>query len=921
MLLGREPERLALDRLLGEARAGRSGVLAFVGEPGIGKTALLSYASDQAAGMQILRVHPVESEAEVPFGGLRDVLRPALAALERIPAPQADALAGALALRPARAQDRFAVGVATLSLLAAHAEEGPILVLVDDAHWLDRSSEEALLFAFRRLVAEAIAVVITVREDEASLLRRADLRMLHLGGLDRAAAAALLASDSLPAFVVDRLYDATGGNPLALLELARDPHAVASLPPGAPLRVSRAIAEAFLRRAGALDAQTRSMLLLAAASDTGDLRSVAGAAATLGLDLAALGPAEAAGLIHLQNDRVEFRHPLARSAVYADASGHARREVHRALAQALADDDVDTRAWHLAAAALGPDEDAASALEHAARRARNRSAYAVAAVAFERASRLATGSEQTAALLLDAADSAWLGGLPDQARALLGEARDRTKDPALLVRLDHLRGRIATRCGPIRDGVDLLMAAATRASERDPDRAVVMLAEAAHACVYAGDTPALRKAARQANRVLRRDADERVRFFAALTHGMARITDGAGEDGARALRHAVELAESSPELRDDPRFLALLTQVPLWLREAESGRELIASSLELARRHAAIGVLPYVLNHLGRDQSMTDRWAEAEATFHEAIQLARDTGQHTELAVGLASLAWLEARQGNEHECRTHADEARVACRQLGIAMYDIWTMAAVGELELSLGRPEAAVAQFEAQTAALRDLGFADVDISPGPELVECYLRLGRPGRATATAEDYAAKATAKGQPWALARAARCRALVAADGGSDQHFEDALMLHARTPDLFEVARTRLAYGSRLRRARQRVRAREQLRAAISLFDELGARIWAEMAAAELAATGEKPRRRNAGTLDHLTPRERQIALVIAQGSTIREAAGGLFLSPKTVEYHLRHIYQKLGIRSRQDLTLAISADLGQPPDEIGASP
>jgi DNA-binding CsgD family transcriptional regulator len=906
MLLGREEERLALDRLLADARTGHSGVLAFVGEPGIGKTALVDYAAEHAAGMRVLRARGIESEAEVPFGGLLELLRPALTALDRIPAPQAEALAGALALRPAHAQDRFAVGAATLSLLAAHAEEAPVLLAVDDAHWLDASTAEALLFAIRRLVAETIAVVLSVRDGQRSLLDGADLRVVRVGGLDRRSAAALLVSAAMPREAVDRLYDATGGNPLALLELARDPPVVASLPPGAPLPVSKTIAQSFLRRVSALDADTRRIVLLAAASDTGDVALLGRAASSLGLDLEALVPAEAAGLVRLGDGELEFRHPLARSAVYAGASDQARREVHDALARTLPDRDIDRRAWHLAAAAIGLDETASTALEQAGSRARVRSAYAVAAAAFERGGRLTTSEARRAQLLFAAADCAWLGGLADRAMALLDEARSHAADPGLAGRIEHLRAHVTTRRGPIGEGVALLMAAADLVAEREPGLAVVMLAEAAHACVYAGDTGTMLEAARRASSLASDGADARTEFFAAVARGMALITAGEGEEGAGALRRAVELAQNSAELRDDLRLLALTTQVPLWLREAQAGRELIARAVALARQHSAAGVLPYILNHVGRDESMTDRWAEAESTFHEAIQLARETGQRSELAVGLASLAWLEARQGKGHECRAHAGEARAVCREVGIAIYDIWAIAAVGELELAAGRPADALEQFEAQALALESVGFADVDIAPGPELVECYLRLGRREEAVVATAEYAAKAERKGQPWALARAARSRALVAAEGEFQQPFDDALALHEQTPDVFELARTRLAYGARLRRTRQRVRAREELRRAVELFDGLGAAVWAELAIDELAATGETARRRDASTLDQLTPRERQIALLLAGGSTTREAAAGLFLSPKTVEYHLRHVYRKLGIRSREELALAL---------------
>ena len=403
MLLGREQERREIELALRQARSGASARLALVGEPGIGKTALLDHAAELAAGMRVLRARGVESEAEIPFASLLELLRPALGMLERIPEPQAVALEAALALRPGREQERFAVGAATLSLLAAYAEQAPLAVLIDDAHWLDASSAQALLFAVRRLVADPVAVLISVREGEPSLLEGADLPVLRLHGLSREESAQLLPGVSAEA--AQRLHDATAGNPLALLELAGDAGGdEASLtgrlaPEGAPMLVSSRIASAFLHRFDLLDEAVRGALVLVATSVDGDLAMLQRAAVALEIDLGRLAAAESAGLVVLRDGMVEFRHPLARSAIYAEAGTAARREAHRALASALPDRDVDQRAWHLAAAAVGVDDAASAALEQAATRARERSAYATAAAAFERAVRLAGEAERRAPLL------------------------------------------------------------------------------------------------------------------------------------------------------------------------------------------------------------------------------------------------------------------------------------------------------------------------------------------------------------------------------------------------------------------------------------------------------------------------------------------------------------------------------------------
>jgi DNA-binding CsgD family transcriptional regulator len=911
MLLGRDQEQRAIAGLLDGARASRSGVLAVVGEPGIGKSALLGYAAEQAAGMRVLRARGVQSEAQIPFAGLLELLRPALSWIKRIPDPQAAALESALALRPsASAPGRFAVGAATLSLLAAYAEDAPLAVLVDDAHWLDGSSGDAMLFAFRRLVADPVAVMLAVREGEPSLLDGADLPALRLAGLGPAWAAELLrqqAGEPLSRDLADRLHRDTGGNPLALLELGQDRQHLASLPPDAPLAAGTSVAQVYLQRSRSLPARTRDALVLAAAIDGGEVPVLARAAPGLGLDIADLVAAEAAALITVRDARVEFRHPLARSAIYGAAPADQRRAVHRAVASSLPDAEADRRAWHLALAAFGPDDAASSALEQAGQRAYQRSAYDVSSRAFERAAVLAPEEARHGRLMYAAADAAWTGGLADRAVALLDRAARPASDPGLAVAIEHLRGHIAVHRGPVTDGVRILLAAAGRAAPIDPDRAVVMLAEAAYASFSAGDAAAMLVAADRVAALAPPEPTGRAAFFTLITKGMAQIFAGQGEPGAPAIRAAVDVLERSDELRDEPRLLAWAAMGSIWLREADTGRALLYRALDTARRRSAIGALPFMLYLVAADQAGTDRWAEAQAGYHEAIGLARETGQQCDLAMALAFSARLEARLGQSGQSRRHADEALRLSRELSLGVAEVWAIAALGDLELGQGRPEAALAHFEEQHAVLRSRRIADADLSPVPELVEIYLRLGRGREAAGLAGDFSRSAAAKGQPWALARAARSRGQIAAEGEADPHFETALALHGHAADAFETARTHLAYGARLRRERQRVRAREELRAAVDRFDHLGAAPWSEMARAELAATGETARRRDASTLNDLTPQELQIALSLADGRTIRETAAALFLSPKTIEYHLRSVYRKLSVGSRSELRAAMS--------------
>jgi DNA-binding CsgD family transcriptional regulator len=894
MLVGRDRERGVLAQAIDQARAGRSAVLALVGEPGIGKSALLDDAAALADGMRVLRARGVASEAQIPFAALFELLRPALARLDAIPRPQAAALESALALRPAQAEDRFAVGAATLSLLAAHAEDGPTLVLVDDAQWLDGSSADALLFAVRRLLAEPIAVVIAGRAEEPSLLDGAGLPSLNVEGLDAAAAATLLPGAS--AETAARLHRETGGNPLALLELADAP--LAELPPHAPVPVVTTVATRYAQRAEALPERTRDVLLLAAATDRGDLAVLARAAERLGLEVADLGPAESAGLVASAGGRVDFRHPLARSAIYGAATVERRREAHRALAASLPDADADRRAWQLALAAAGPDETASFALAEAAERARGRSAYDVASRTFERAARLALSDERRASLLHAAADTAWLGGLADRAVALVDEAAE-LADGTLAVAVEHLRGHIALRRGPLRQGYETLRAAAERA---DPRTAALMLAEAADGAFFAADAAGMLECGRRAQELAVAEGTSVTAFFGAIAEGMALVVAGEGDRGAASIRAAGRVLAGAPELRADPRLLVWSAAGPLWLRES-AGHEAIDAALEASRARSAFGVLPNLLTHVAIQHAATDRWVEAQAGFDEAIRLARESGQEVVLAAALARSAWLEARLGREQAARAHAAESLAIARLRGVFLCEIWALAALGELELALGRVDEALARLGEQQATIERLGIADADLVPAPEQVELLLRAGRREEAEKVATAFETIAAAKGQPWALARAARCRALVDENDGS---FEHALELHAQTADAFERARTELAYGARLRRAGLRVRARERLRAAHETFDALGAKPWADLARAELAATGETARRRDAAGLDELTPQELQISLLLAEGRTTRETAAALFLSPKTIEYHLRNVYRKLAIRSRDELRQAL---------------
>ena len=889
------------------ARVGHSGVLLVTGEPGIGKTALLEDAAARADGMCVLRARGSEAESDIAFGGLLALLRPAIALLDQIPGPQADALAGALALRSGSPRsgtprDRFAVGAATLSLLCRFAEETPLAILVDDLPRLDKPSVEAVAFSARRLMADPIAVLATGRTDEVDDVA-SELPQLQLLGVELPAAVQMLSAATpggMSAELVTRLHQATAGNPLGLLELARDLPRLEGNSPEAPVPLPAALTQAFADRVRRLGGDARTALLVVAAAGT-DLRVTARACATMGVDVGLLAEAEGAGLIRILDDRADFRHPLMRSAAYGDAPSSQRRAVHRAVADAIPPRDIDRRGWHLAESVLGPDETVGALLTQIGDRAVGRSAHAVASTAYERAARLSPGDDARRSRLIAAAEAAWLSGSGGRASSLLDAAEAIQPTPSEHTRILGLRGWVAARAGSLAESRDILTAAAK--TETDADRSLILLADAVNACQYLGDAASALRLARRIEVTLPASSTVPARAVGTIAAGMGRILAAAG--GSEQIRDGVDLLASAPDFEDDERRVGWLMLGLLWLRDSDTGdglRRLVGG----VRAKASVGWLPFLLFHLARDDATTTRWARAESTYSEGIRLARETGQSTELAVCLAGLAWLLGRQGRGAECRALVTEATQICAERQIHMGRTWLLFALGELELALGNPDAALRHFTALDGLLAQLSLGDPDVSPATELTEVLMRLGRSDEALEVAAGYQAAATAKGQPWACARAARSLGLSGSDADLDRHFLAALALHEHTLDVFETARTQLAYGARLRRARRRVDARPPLRAAVATFEELGASPWADQAVAELEATGEHAHRRARAAADALTPQELQIAVLLTEGRTTRSAAAALFLSPKTVEYHLRKIYTKLDIRSRAELARAL---------------
>ncbi len=911
MLLGREPELLAIDGALAAARLGKSSRLVIRGEPGIGKSALLQHAIAQAAAMRVMTARGVEFEANVPFAGLHELLQPALKMLDRLPPIHASALRSSLGLGARIEADRLIIGAAVLGLISAYADEGPLLITVDDAQWLDQASSEAIGFAARRLSEDPVALLIAVRDEEDSPLLVAGLPELKLRGLDQPSSTALLegaVAGQISSDLARWMLNATGGNPLALLELGPEASRM-SASPHDNLPVAIGVERAFLRRADGLSKGARLVLLVVAASGTPELGVVQRAAAALGLNPADVEEAEAAGrLVTQRGDRIEFAHPLARAAIYHSASPAERRAAHRALANVNGADDSDRRAWHLGAAASGWDAEAAAALEGAARRARESTGYAAAASAWAESARLTEPLELRAARLFNAADNAWLGGRAEEAVDLLGGARKLAQELRLRVDIDNLDGHIAMRRGSVIDGYRLLVRTAEAIEPVDRLKAIRILADAVISRFGAGHPSDTLVAARKALELGRPTDPPESAVVAQVAYGALAVLAGRGSDGPAHLHESVGLFKVVPADSADPLLLLCAAVAGLFLREADAQRYLLDRAVGQARERAPAAALPAVLFMLGRDAAATDRWSLARARYEETARVARETTQFTWLAGAVAGLAWLDALEGRADECRAHAAEAAELAEQYGMGLYKAWSMIALGQLELGLGQPERALHHLLECAAFLESIAIDDPDISPAPDIVEALTRLGRLPEAREIWERYQPAAEAKGQPFALARAARARALVAGDDGFAEEYETALKHHAAASDIFERARTHLYFGERLRRTRRRVDARRQLQAALKTFDELGAAPWVERALAELQASGETARVRDDRYRRQLTPQELQVAVALAEGATTREAAARLYLSPKTVEYHLRHVYDKLEIRSRDELRTALLA-------------
>jgi DNA-binding CsgD family transcriptional regulator len=892
MLYGRGEQLAAIDRLLEGMRAGRAGALVLRGEAGIGKTALLDAAEEKAAWARVLRVTGVESEAELPFAGLHALMRPALDEISALPERQAVALRVAFGMAEETVADRFLVGLGVLSLIAELAEGRPVLCLVDDAHWLDRASADALGFAARRLHAERAGVIVAARDDPPGA-GLPGLPELRVGGLDRTAAEQLLAGEGLVLAVRDRLIAEAGGNPLALLELSRGLSAEERTGSVTPLTLPTAspagrVQQAFGSRIDELPEACRRAVLVAALAGMADLTEVSRAVAAAGGSLTDLAAAERAGLVRVTPAGVSFAHPLARAAVLAGSDVAERAAVHRALAGVL---DGDRRAWHLAALADGPDEQVAAELDAAAQWAGHRGSAAAMSAAYERAAGLSAYPAAKVRRLALAAEAAADAGQLPRAADLARQADGLGADPAVAAKLALVRsvvhweaGRPADAAGVLLDAAKLLGSGGQVATQGIVMLAVVFLWVSATGPAHAG-------LERRAAAMLPPAGARLLEFLQAVR----RLQDGDTETPVTVPagldhRSLPAFARSSTHLL---MFDVLTGDLPaLRARAADRAAE--------ARETGMAAGLAYALGYLARAQDLSGEFLDAMASAEEGLRIAADTGQTGLIGTLATTAALLAAVTGDEEACRAHTAQIR--------------RMPAVVQV-MSLAGPDLALARLDLGSARYQSAldRMRAVMIGPGrhthlmlyvyPDLVEAAVRAGQPDLAARPREVFTTWAAAIGQRWASALAARCAALTASDSDAEPRYRGAIAAHEGDGRPFEQARTRLLYGEWLRRNQRRADAREQLLAAAGAFARMGARPWRERAESELRATGAGQVMVTADDpLARLTPQELQVVRLAAAGLSNKQIGAQLFLSPRTVGYHLYRAFPKLGVTTREEL-------------------
>ncbi|MGF6881862.1 DNA-binding CsgD family transcriptional regulator [Nocardia sp. GAS34] len=887
VLYGRQGEVDRIRELLDEADKGWSSSLVLVGDSGVGKSALLDLAASLVGdSWRVLRCCGVESESELPFAGLQMLLIAGLDSLDALPANQADALRCAFGGdSPDLISDRFLIGLGTLSLLAEMSGTGPVLCLIDDAQWLDQASICALVFAARRMRAEGVVLLFAGRAEFATT----GLPQLRVTPLAAGAARELVAANApeLEPEKLERVVAEAAGNPLALLELPRmdlDALSVSPLPLPDQLRAG------YQHDIVDQPESVRTALLVAAAEETGNLTLVLQVLAGFGMTEEALAAAEQTGMLVVSGQSVAFRHPLLRAAVYNLATSSQRRAVHRRIADLTG--EPDRRAWHLAAAATGPDEQAAAALAAAAENARGRTGYAAAAIALERSARLTPDPADRTRRLILAVEAAADAGRTDHALRLIAEVEQSAVGPRAAAQLTAARARIEFERGAVPVAYELLLDAAARVVGDDPDMAVIMLIEAAHAAWTEGDLAGVAAVRTRLSEISSGTAHAAL----PLVEGPLGLHSPDPAAGVRLIRASVARVRSMPAATPSMR-LALALQAIL-ASDVDDARDMLRELTTECRDRAMVGWLPVVGCGLGKAELLIGNLLAAEAISSDALRIAEDIGQHDRIRQARSILSIVAANRGDEDLCRELAAGAvssvpggvnSIATAHVG------WALAL---LDLGYGRYEAALDRIEAlYRSPNRALGQWVHLLSDG---VEAAVRLRAPERAAELAAELRQWSAATDSAWVRAHELRCRAMLDNDG---ELFAAALALHADLGRWLDHARTGLLYGEWLRRERFKTEARSELRAALATFERLAAEPWAERARSELRAAGENTAGRAAsGSVATLTAQEFQVIRLAATGATNREIGAQLFLSPKTVGNHLYRAFPKLGVTNRIEL-------------------
>jgi DNA-binding CsgD family transcriptional regulator len=913
-LLGRSSECQALDDLAANALAGRSAVIVLRGEAGVGKSALLSYLADRVADWRVVRARGMESEMELAYSGLHQLCAPLLEYLDALPVPQRNALDTVFGVRAGGPPDRFLVGLATLTLFAGAAEHHPLACFIDDAQWLDQASAQILGFVARRVLAERIMIVAAARIGPGDDVL-AGLPELTVGGLaERDARALLLANvyGPLDVAICDQILTESRGNPLALLELPRTWRTL-ELAGGFGYPNSRPVAtrieDSYAQRLTHLPADTQLLVLTAAAEPLGTLSLLHRAAVSLGLDMAAADAAITARLLTI-DERVEFAHPLVRSAAYRSARSEDRRRVHQALADATdADIDPDRRAWHRARATARPGEDIAAELERCAGRAQARGGMAAAAAFLQRAVALSVDPVRRVERALAAAQACFQAGAFDQALALLATIDEQPSDGVQRARADLLRAHVAFTSGLGGDSASLLLAAGRRLEPFDVRlaRETYLLAWGAAGMALSPSNWSVLEEVCQAVHALR-PPDDPPRPLDILVDGLAlAITDGYGAATPTLQRAANAAADIAVD--DVLRWGWQATSASDLVWDIQGMHDLATRHVQIVRHNGALAALPLFLSQLGIVELWTGNFAGAAAVIAEVDNVAAATGS----PIAPYTLMRLLALQGNERDAApVIADtikHAESASQGIGAA----WANWSAATLHNGLARYDTAVS--EAQRATVSR--FPWPTLWALPELVEAATHSGHTELAREAMARLTDSTTACGTDPALGIEARCRAMLIEGSNADAAYREAVERLSRTPLRPDLGRAHLLYGEWLRRQGRRTDARQQLRTANELLDGLGMEAFAERARRALTATGEKARKRANETRNQLTPQEAQIALLAREGLSNPQIATQLFISVRTAEWHLRNVFTKLGITSRTQLR-ALRPEMishAQPPD------